>query len=446
MQMELSNVEKSILPRYTMLSSEHQIRYQIVKGSELPSEYLDLRRRVYVEETGFLTNENMFDANDRAAEHVLLYEGSNLIAGTVVAQGELTDLAEYTPFDKRDLKSVILSTRSIVSPEHRKSGYLTLLVYLALRHGRINDRNRYMGYVEPGKIPAWKILKYNSINGGVKREISDGKGQSYIVEPVEGGISEGCLRAFDKLPDQLKKVCNAQYFPEEIVKLVVKRAGNFYQHPFFDAVNLQVLTKSQYIQTLTNKHEFVRWTTRILGRAVGMCQEPAIRKHYVNHLTGEINHEKWLEEDLEYLGYDLDFLANHHVPDKGVLNFMFTQEALTSSRLDPIIFLAVPIAIEGASAFMSREFINNLQNCVKNWGYEKPHMATRFLASHLKTDGDEEVGHWIGTLDIIPKYLKSERQLQYMLNIINIVFDSLESAYSEYTCYTKRERDVASIG
>ena len=47
------------------------------------------------------------------------------------------------------------------------------------------------------------------------------------------------------------------------------------QSAFFQAVDAGTLTREQYVYTLTQLHQFVRYTTRLLGRCVGAATIPS---------------------------------------------------------------------------------------------------------------------------------------------------------------------------
>lgn len=403
----------------------------IESGSEaFSSELTDLRRLVYAGEKGWLREDHLYDANDEISKHILLRRDGELVGALAYFPAEEGDFAMQTGIEAESLKDAIVTTRNLVHPKHRNQGYMSLLVYLAMREARLMGRTRYVGYVETGMSATRHVMGYQRIPNTPVRTVVAGT-NSYELEAVEGLVSEVAIRTFDHLKGESLELARAS-FVKDITSQVIKRVRELYASNFFLAVAERRLSKIQYIDTLYNQHQFVRWTTRILGRAIGSCDIPELRHHYCSHLSGEINHEVWIENDLRHLGVDTTFLKQKHVAHEAIMSFMFTQEAMTTSRQDAVHFLAVPIAIEGATAFLTQTFVDDLRACVRNWGYTEASKATTFLASHVHTDGDEIDGHWIHTLEQMADMIKDESSMQYVLALIDTVLINLTRAYNSF--------------
>ena len=431
--MDIQTVRAQYLPQISQSSSttDLDLSMKVIKGPQLPYEFIRLRKEIYCDETNFLPADKLFDENDERGSHILLYDGGELVAATCVTPADQGNYSFFTGISAEEFRDANFHTRSMVAKSHRKKGLMKLVLYLAMREGRMNGKKRYVLYVEPGENPGWKILKYQNLVNAKPRVVNGASGKDYEVIPKEGLVNEGAIRAFNALPENLQTWVAQNCFIEELTKEVLTRVQEFYQNSYFEGVRTCKLTRSQYVESLMNKYQFVKWTTRILGRAVSICEDPALRRHYADHLAGEINHEVWIENDLAYLGADVNFVKNYMVPDLGVISFMFIQEALTASRQDPIMFLAVPIAIEAASGFLDGKFVSDLKDCIRSWGYDQPSKGCTFFASHIHTDGADD-GHWINTLKILGKYMTSEYQHQYMLQIVNLVMNSIDQAYGSY--------------
>ncbi len=413
--------------------SLRDIEVRVIKGGDYPTEYQELRRLIYLEETQWLGADQLFDHNDAVGKHILLYNrDGQLMAATMVAPASSTDFSDQAGVEASFLTHSSYSSRSLVHPSFRRQGLLALVLYLAMRESYEAGFTRYVGFVEPGKIPGWKVLRYNRIDEAESRSEVGADGQTYLLHPIMGEIGESMLRAYLALPEDLKIWVQKHIYLPSLTRKILARVEGFYQLPFFQQVKSNSLQRYAYINSLTNKYQFVKWTTRILGRAVGMCEDTELRRHYAEHLRGEVNHEVWIENDLKYLGVDFDFVRDHQVPDLGVLNFMFVQEAMTASRQDPVTFLGVPLAIEAISGFLDQEFVTQLKANIKRWGYAEPTKACSFFASHVHTDGAVD-GHWVGSLKILGPYLKHEKTMQMVEQIIDLVVDSLERAYLSYT-------------
>ncbi len=413
---------------------QESIRIKVIDGGQYPEEYINLRREVYSEETKWLSSQELFDANDDAGRHILIYDSitSELMASIVSSPADGGDYYLHAKLPREEFSDAIFSTRIQVSPRHRQKGILKLIIYLSMREGRLMGKKRYVGYVEPGDIPTWRVLRYEALEGAAVRGVKGADGHQYNVVPIESTLDEGCMRSFQLLPNELQEWVVRNCFVEEIAQTVLNRVNDFYRIEYFNQIRNHTLTRSNYLSSLKNQYQYVKWTTKILGRAVGMTDDAELREHYVSHLKGEVNHEKWLENDMEYLGSDFPYVRDHLVPDVGIMNFMFIQEALASSRQDPILFLGVPVAIEAISGFLDERFIKDLKACIRNWGYDEPSKGCSFLSSHIHTDGAVD-GHWINTLRSLGKYLKTEKQLQETLRVVHLVMNALEQSYSGFT-------------
>jgi len=183
-------------------------------------------------------------------------------------------------------------------------------------------------------------------------------------------------------------------------------------------------------------HIYVRWTTRLLGTVIGVTSDRELRRHYIRHLQGEIDHEIMLERDIAHLGYDVDFVKHHMSPTEDIRAFMSLQESLcTGPRRDPSLFLAVPLAIEALTAFLNQEFLGQLSENIAAWGVNDTSRAMTFLTSHIRTDGGTD-GHWDATRQILHHYLEGERELQEFLSIVRLVQESQHKAFTSYATTT----------
>jgi hypothetical protein len=138
-----------------------------------------------------------------------------------------------------------------------------------------------------------------------------------------------------------------------------------------------------------------------------------------------------LEADLRGLGRDVDWVMNQMAPDPDILNFMSVQQSLVSFERDPVLFLMVPLVAEGLSGFLTQEFIDALEKCVQSWGIQNPRSVTKFLRSHIHTDGGED-GHWAAVEAAIAGRIRDEAHHQRALSIIHAVSRSMKRAYANY--------------
>jgi hypothetical protein len=313
------------------------------------------------------------------------------------------------------------------SDELREAGLLPLLLYLGIREARRNGRSLLA--VDPGLAPsdAADIPAVLASLGFEKVEQPSAASGAVWASDVQ----RAALAAFQALPRAARDWVAENLLTDELEATIRDRAAQFYETSFFKKVFDGTLTRGQYIDSVANNHQFVRWTTRLLGRLVGMTDDQRLRRHFVNHLQGEVDHDTLLENDLRYLGADPEYVRTQMVPCREIQQFMVVQESVIGFHQDPVVAMATPFAIESATAFMDRRFIEALRACITSWGYSTPGRACTFLSSHIHTDGGED-GHWEGTKKMLRAYMREETTLQKALNIANLVMDGVIRAYDAY--------------
>jgi hypothetical protein len=203
------------------------------------------------------------------------------------------------------------------------------------------------------------------------------------------------------------------------------------QTRFFQTVEAGTLTREQYVYMLTQLHQFVRYTTRLLGRCVALSDESTMRNHFIHHLTGEINHEVIIEKDLEYLGEDAQYVKLAAQPNLATRQFMATQESAIGFYSDPVLMLAAPLAAEGVSGHLDSRVLEKIHTLMAGWGVKEPKKATNFISSHIEFDGGDD-GHWQGNLAMLAHYLRSEGQLRRFLALLRVSVDAVLRQYDSY--------------
>jgi hypothetical protein len=406
--------------------------------NDCPPGLAELRRLVWDQETGLLPEAGLFNDNDHRGVHLLVYDPANgrrLVASTCAVEAERSDFATYTRLPEGVLRDTMLSTRSTVHPDYRGTGLLAVLVYLGAREGRMRARRWLAGFLERGMTPGRKVTGAIDLEKVPPRRVR-GRDGYYDVVAAAGDVNYTMSQCFRRIPDVFRPYLREHFLAEEVVAAVMKGARRFYEGPWFRAVEKGELTRWQYFRTLANMHIYVRWTTRLLGAVIGIAPDPELRGHYIRHLRGEIDHEVMLEGDITHLGFDVDYVRNHMSATEDIRAFMSLQESLcTGPRRDPSLFLAVPLAIEALTAFLTREFLGQLSENIASWGVGDPSRAMTFITSHVRTDGGTD-GHWDATRRILHRHLAGERELQEFLSIVRLVQDSQHKAFTSYATET----------
>lgn len=403
---------------------------KIFHGENAPKKIFDWRHKTFVEERSFLMSDRLTCENDQKGCHILLEsdDGSRVIGATHVMFAEESDFSRHTGIDPKHLNDGVYSSRSFVTPDARHRGYFSLLIYLAMRWARMHGRTSYFGYMEAGDPPIRKMLAPTDLLNVPTRSVSGGNGQTYPVYPGYGSVDQALFRCYRTLSKNLKEFVNTNLIPDELEQTIRAGIEDFYSNDWFKQVYSGCASRRQYAAVLTNLHHYVRWTTRLLARVVAETNCADLRDHYIEHLNGEINHEKLIAMDLYNLGYDTEYWLNQSSPDPAIFSFMAIQQSLASFERDPNLFLIVPFVAEGLSAMLSKDFIAAFDTCASNWGFKQSKTVSNFLRSHLHTDGGQN-GHWQAIRPLISRYIEGEFAMQRALSIAKALLASQRQAY-----------------
>jgi hypothetical protein len=293
------------------------------------------------------------------------------------------------------------------------SGLVPSALYAALARGRLAEKATVLAALPHADVPVARLARLEPLSG------------SELLAQTLDVASFQCFEQADEPQRELMR----SGFAQEIVDSVERWAPRFFQGPWAKAVLARTLSRQQYIQTLSNMHQYVRFTTRLLGRAVAISPTTDLRNHYLGHLSGEVNHEIIIERDLKYLGANVDYVMKHRVPNAATRAFMVTQQSMIAFEQHPILFMACPLSAEGITAHLNQEFLDGLRACVQSFGYGEPSKATMFFSSHIQTDGGDD-GHWQKTIDILGTYIRSDIEQQEFLSVLRLSMDAIEQSFN----------------
>ncbi len=304
------------------------------------------------------------------------------------------------------------------------------LLYMALRRGRIWERPMVVSAVavdggsrDASLAPARFDLQ--ALEGLPATEAG-----SRMYQPVAQRLDLANHRAWKATPERLLPSLRAQFVPET-VETLERWIERFFKISWFRSILDGTMTREQYIYTLSNQHQFVRWTTRLIGMAVRHSSDLALRNKWLRHLEEEVNHELLIEKDLAALGADVEYVTTYMVPTVANQQFMVTQESMIGFHADPVLFMAPPFAAEGFASRLDQEFIDATRRLVSSWGIKNPKQATTFFASHVEYDGGDD-GHWEQTHQILGGYLRTDVELQKFLNVLRLSMSAFERSYASY--------------
>jgi hypothetical protein len=362
----------------------------------------------------------------------------------------LPDGARGTTVALRDRDGHLLAVATVVAAEAsplaaslppaslRRSGWLAdftwraeaervapLLLYAAARRARIDGHTTLAAHVCDPERTVTGPLQFVPLPAGELRE------GARVLTPVAQRVDLAAHRAFQEWADGGDALPEPAMFVAELEETIERWILDLYGRGFFRAVFEGTLVREQLVYTLSNMHQFVRWTTRLLGLAVGSSHPRRLRDHFLAHLSGEINHEQIIERDLAHLGADVGFVVDWMVPTPGTRHFMAVQESLIGMHRDPRAFMASPLAAEGVASHLTPDFLQALEDVVASWGVVEPRKAITFFTSHVQTDGGDD-GHWETTLGLVGEHLRSEAHLARFLGGLRASMTGLTRAYDEY--------------
>ena len=220
-------------------------------------------------------------------------------------------------------------------------------------------------------------------------------------------------------------------FVAESLATLERRAQAFARNAWCRAVREHRLSLAQYVAALANTHQYVRFTPRLLARAIADSDDEDMRDHFFHHLRGEQKHDRLIEADLRYLGVDVEYVARAMVPSTATQAFMVVQESMIAFYHDPARFIGAPFVAEGLAAHIEPEFFHHLFANIRRWGYGEPAMATRFLASHARIDGGDD-GHFAHSIAILPRLIADDAAQQRFLGVLHLAADAFTRSYDAY--------------
>lgn len=246
-----------------------------------------------------------------------------------------------------------------------------------------------------------------------------------------GVLEEALHRTFEQcsVADRAKI---REGFGKQIEDRLARHVKAFYAGSWARAVLERRLSVRQYVLTLQNMHQYVRFTTRLLGRAVACSATTPLRAHFSRHLAGEVNHEILIERDLEKLGESVAYLRDERYANVPTRTFMVLEQSLVSFETDAVLFLACPLAAEGISAHMDRAFLTALRESIGREAPERGPSATVFFSSHIETDGGDD-GHWAATMKLLGEQLPTELRLGEFLTVLELAAESFVASFNANT-------------
>jgi hypothetical protein len=354
------------------------------------------------------TTEPSLSALYPAPTTICLLQAGRTLARVTVSPAEQEGLRGRSPQQLRHtalLHGLEIDDLELIGP----------LLYLALRRARIWGRTTIAA-----TPPAAGLL-----------------GKHLALEPVDGDgelhaqrIDLAIHRAYAASDASGQQLCREHMLPEALA-IFARHCRRFHHTAWARAVRGRRLARAQYVATLANTHQYVRFTPRLLARAVAVSEDEALREHFLEHLGGERRHHELIEADLRYLGADVEFVRERMSPAPATMQFMLVQESMVAFYRDPVLFMAAPFVAEGLAASVGPELMGPLLDNIRAWGHDEPQKATRFLRSHVHLDGGDD-GHFARTCAVIAGYLRDEAVHQRFLAVMQLAAEAFHRSYDAY--------------
>lgn len=349
------------------------------------------------------------------------------VLGTIVAtKGEDSAAATQFGVRKADLEKCVYLSKLELNPEVDRDAVVPLLLYSAMRRGRIWRRHQVVVGTVDDSTPLSRRFALEPVLGARGIEGNDGVKYRLKAQRLDYAMD----RAFDAATASGQNIA-PEFLVQEVLDTLDDYVERVWNTKYFRSVYAGTLARQQYVYMLSNMYQFVRFTTRLLGRAVGHSATTELRTHFIRHLQGEVNHELIIERDLEYLGEDVRFVMERMVPNREMRQFMSAQESMIGFYHDPILLMSAPLAAEGVAGRLTQRYIDCLHGCVKTWGVRDPIKATRFYTSHIQTDGGED-GHFAATVGVLANHITNETILQRFLSVLNVTTEAIERGYDAF--------------
>jgi len=354
------------------------------------------------------TTEPSLSVDYLAPTTICLLQAGRTLGHVTVCPAEQEHLRDRSPQQLRHtalLRGIEVDNLELIDP----------LLYLALRRARIWGRHTIAA-----TAPAAGII-----------------GPHLALEPVDSAgelhaqrIDLAIHRAYAASSPTGQQLCREHMLPEALA-IFARHARRFHHTAWARAVRGHRLARAQYVATLANTHQYVRFTPRLLARAVAISEDEALREHFLRHLDGERRHHELIEADLRYLGADVEFVRERMSPAPATMQFMLVQESMLGFYRDPVLFMAAPFVAEGLAAAVGPDLMGALTDNIRAWGLDEPQRATRFLRSHVNIDGGDD-GHFARTCTIIAQYLRDETTHQRFLAVVQLAAEAFHRSYDAY--------------
>ncbi len=371
-------------------------------------------------DTGSLTGAQGHDVT-------LVERGSNRpVAFATVLRAEGSAFQSRTRLASSALEKTAFLTRVHVAPDAPK-GTLSVLLYAALRQARSWGLALGSFLMVDDDTPLARQYHLVTLSGVPRIDVPG----AHACRAKSQRLDLLLHRTFEEAHEAGQPLLPSFLVGEildTINHLFLDKVG---QTSFFQAVDAGTLTREQYVYSLTQMHQFVRYTTRLLGRCVAHSSTTELRTHFISHLRGEINHEIIIEKDLAHLGEDVAYVKELAMPNLPTREFMCTQESAIAFYEDPILLLAAPLTAEGVSGHLGQLFMDKLNACVASWGVKEPQKATHFLGSHIEFDSGDD-GHWQGNLDLLAQHLRTEPELRRFVSMLRVCVDATLRQWDSY--------------
>jgi hypothetical protein len=346
-------------------------------------------------------------------------DGEKCVATALVTRAEESGFQAASGLPRESMEKAICISDIAFDPVWPDG--LPAILYLALRRGRIWGRSTVAAYVTDPVPEGAASLRLEKLSNA---------GPCGPLVAFAQVIDYAAYRTFTAVSPVMSSFLQKQFLSEAIETLE-RWTERFFKSAWFRAIYDGTLSRRQYIHTLEQQHQYVRYTTRLIAGALSWSDDRELRDHWRHHLEGEVNHELIIEKDLAHLDADVEYAVGPAIPHPVNLQFIMAQESIIGFRRNPALLMASAFVAEGFSSHLDQNFVDALNRVASSWGVKNPRLVTNFITSHINYDGGED-GHWAGICSALGRYLKTETQQQEFLAVIRLCMDAFERSYAAY--------------
>lgn len=395
-------------------------------AAALPKEVLELRKETFVDERNIMVDSEVEQSSDTRGWHILIYdkECEKLVAAAHIEEASHSEITSEINLDDSQLHNAVFAKRATIAKDYRGRSVLPLLIYALMRP--YQQHEYLLFYLHKTGLPVKRYTGAVELNSLIPKKIPSFEEEGMSLTPYISTTEKAMINCFRHVSNEYSDILGDMLM-DDVETYTASCVEEFQELTFWKRAKAKTLSKYEYLNLLSDMHQYVRMTTRMLALAAGNTESAELRKYYIDHVQEEIDHEKILESDMSYLGGDAKFLLHDRPMSTCARLINSLGESLINTRRTTDLYLAIPLVLESMAGSLGKEQMSSLLNCIKSWGYDKPQNGASMLISHSGFD----VSHMQKDLEMISAYVTTEKQKRELLVNMKITLQAVESMFNQ---------------